>query len=72
MTKVGVSGENLLVETAPGATARLFRDVPQMADDIGAELYGIESKGASLEELFRRATNAQADPRTREEGRSEN
>ena len=65
VTKVGVSGEDLLVETAPGATARLFRDVPQMADDVGAELYGIESKSASLEELFRRATNAS-------EGRSEN
>jgi len=62
VTKVGVSGENLLVEAAPGTTARLFRDVPQMADDIGAELYGIESKSASLEELFRRATNVPGPP----------
>jgi len=71
VTGVGVSGENLLVETAPGETARLFRDVPHIADEIGAELYGIESKSASLEELFRRTTRPPADARTRREGRSE-
>ena len=68
VTKVDVSGENLLVETAPGAAGRLFRDVPRMADDIGAELYGIESKSASLEELFRIATNAPAGPPDEREG----
>ncbi len=61
VVKVGVSGENLLVETTTGTTAQLYRDVPTIADDVGAELYGIESKSASLEELFRRATSVGED-----------
>ena len=71
VTRVGVSGENLLVETTAGTTARLYHDVPKITDDIGAELYGIESKSASLEELFRRATStavADAQQKEKEEG----
>ena len=66
VTGVGVSGENLLVETTAGTTAGLYHDVPKIADGIGAELYGIESKSASLEELFRRATNPAAEAQTKE------
>ena len=66
--KVEVSGENLLVETTQDSSSRLYSDVPRIALEVGAELYGIESKSASLEELFRRATSPSEDGRTESKG----
>jgi ABC-2 type transport system ATP-binding protein len=60
VTKVEIAGENLLVETTQDSSSRLYDDAPPLARQIGAELYGIESKSASLEELFRRATTTTA------------
>ena len=60
VVSVEVSGENILVETnreAPEGV--LYRDVPKLAQEVGARLYGIESKSASLEELFRRAVSSE-------------
>ncbi|MGP8124832.1 MAG: ABC transporter ATP-binding protein [Nitrososphaerales archaeon] len=52
-----VSGENIVVEAQKGSGDRLYDDVPGLARQVGARLYGVESKNASLEELFRRATS---------------
>jgi ABC-2 type transport system ATP-binding protein len=58
VVRVEISGDNIVVETKEGLVSRLYKDVPQVADDVGAELYGIESKGASLEELFRKTVSS--------------
>jgi ABC-2 type transport system ATP-binding protein len=57
VVSVEVSGENLVVETSQGAPeGQLYVDVPRLTAQVHAKLYGIESKSASLEELFRKAT----------------
>ncbi|MCL5067987.1 MAG: ABC transporter ATP-binding protein [Thaumarchaeota archaeon] len=58
VTGVELSGENISVETEEGLGKQLYFEVPKLASEVGAELYGIESKGASLEELFRRAVSS--------------
>ena len=57
--RVEVVGENITVESVEGKGRQLYHDVPKLADEIGVQLTGIESKSASLEELFRRATGSQ-------------
>jgi ABC-2 type transport system ATP-binding protein len=59
VTSVEVTGESLVVETMQGASeGQLYFDVPKLAAQVHARLYGIESKNASLEELFRKAVSA--------------
>lgn len=57
--RVEVVGENITIESFEGRGRQLYHDVPKLADEIGVQLTGIESKSASLEELFRRATGGQ-------------
>ena len=53
---VSMSGENLVVETnQEAAEGQVYFDIPRLAAQVHAKLYGIESKNASLEELFRKA-----------------
>ena len=59
VVSVEVSGENLIVETREDAAEdQLYFDIPKLAAQIHAKLYGIESKSASLEELFRKAVTS--------------
>ncbi|MGD0396151.1 MAG: ABC transporter ATP-binding protein [Nitrososphaerales archaeon] len=56
---VEVSGENLVVETnQDAAEGQIYVDVPRLAAQVHARLYGIESKNASLEELFKKAVSS--------------
>ena len=50
--------DNIGVRIGPNLGKQLYFEVPKLASEVGAELYGIESKGASLEELFRRAVSS--------------
>jgi ABC-2 type transport system ATP-binding protein len=59
VVSVEVSGENLVVETSQDAAeGQLYLDIPRLAAQVHARLYGIESKNASLEELFRKAVSS--------------
>lgn len=59
VVSVEVSGESLVVETnQEAAEGQLYFDVPRLATQTHARLYGIESKNASLEELFRKAVSS--------------
>ena len=58
VVSVEMSGESLVVETKQDAPeGQLYLDVPKLAAQVHAKLYGIESKNASLEELFRKAVS---------------
>jgi ABC-2 type transport system ATP-binding protein len=60
VVSVEASGENLVVETSSEmAEGQLYLDVPRLAAQVHARLYGIESKNASLEELFRKAVSSE-------------
>jgi ABC-2 type transport system ATP-binding protein len=57
---VETSGENLVVQTKKGTPeGQLYFDVPRLAAQVHARLDGIESKNASLEELFRKAVSSE-------------
>lgn len=59
VSSVEVMGESLVVETKEGTEEnQLYIDVPRLAAQVHAKLYGIESKNASLEELFRKAVSS--------------
>jgi ABC-type multidrug transport system ATPase subunit len=59
VASVEVVGESMVIETAQGGTeGQLYFDVPRLAAQVHARLYGIESKNASLEELFRKAVSS--------------
>lgn len=59
VVSVEVSGENLIVEASQDAVeGELYMDIPKLAVQVHARLYGIESKNASLEELFRKAVSS--------------
>jgi ABC-2 type transport system ATP-binding protein len=60
VVRVDVSGENISVEAKEGQSSRLYEDVARLAKGVHAELNGIESKNASLEELFRRTTSPES------------
>jgi ABC-2 type transport system ATP-binding protein len=59
--KVEVSGENISIEMKEGQSSRLYEDVPKLAKAANSELNSIESKNASLEELFRRTTSSSSE-----------
>ena len=50
---VEVVGNAVIVSAEPGDVSRLYQDVPKIALEVGAQLTGIETKTATLEELFR-------------------
>jgi ABC-2 type transport system ATP-binding protein len=59
VASVEVAGESMVVETKEGtAEDQLYFDVPKLAAQFHAKLYGIESKNASMEELFRKAISS--------------
>ena len=49
-----VIGQDLVVEVEEGSEGSLYADVNEVARKAGVELYGVESKVATLEDLFRR------------------
>jgi len=55
---VEVAGDNISIRTESRRGNVLYQDVLTLAGQIDALLNGIESKGASLEELFRKITSA--------------
>ena len=55
---VEVAGDNISIRTESRRGNLLYQDVLTLAGQIDALLNGIESKGASLEELFRKITSA--------------
>lgn len=49
-----ISGPDLLVEVEEGSETAFYADATAIARELGVELHGIESKVATLEDLFRR------------------
>ncbi len=49
-----VAGRDLVVEVEEGHEAEFYTAISGLAKELGVELYGVESKVASLEDLFRR------------------
>ena len=47
-------GSELMVEVEEGSEAQFYADATDLANQLGLELYGIESRVATLEDLFRR------------------
>ena len=52
--EVFVTGRDLVVEVEEGHEAEFYSAISSLARELGVELYGVESKVASLEDLFRR------------------
>ena len=55
---VDIDGQGLSVRVKEGSDSRLYEDAPRLAKDAGAKIFGIESRSASLEELFRQAVQS--------------
>lgn len=55
---VDIDGQGLTVRVKEGNESKLYEDVPRLAKESGAKIFGIESRSASLEELFRRAVKS--------------
>jgi len=49
-----VAGRDLMVEVEEGHEAEFYTAISGLAKELGVELYGVESKVASLEDLFKR------------------
>jgi len=58
VVEVEVIGDNISIRTESRRGNLLYHDVLSLADQIDALLNGVESKGASLEELFRMLTSS--------------
>jgi ABC-2 type transport system ATP-binding protein len=54
-----LAGTGVSVTTATGEEERLYEDVPKLARGVGAKVRGLESRSASLEELFRLAVEGE-------------
>ena len=53
------AGDDVVVKPSPDSPGdQLYTDVPRLAGQANARLFGIESKNASLEELFRSAVSS--------------
>lgn len=50
-----VEGQELIVMVKEGMNPKLYADVSALASEMRVRIYGIESRSASLEELFRQA-----------------
>ncbi len=50
-----VDGQGLMIRVKEGSESSLYQDAPQIASQVAAKVYGIESRSASLEELFKQS-----------------
>lgn len=55
---IDIDGQGLSVRVKEGSESRLYEDAPRLAKDTVAKIFGIESRSASLEELFKQAVQS--------------
>ncbi len=55
---VDMDGQGLTIKVKEGNESRLYEDAPRLAKEAGAKIFGIESRSASLEELFRQVVRS--------------
>ncbi|MEM3673549.1 MAG: hypothetical protein QW468_04935 [Candidatus Bathyarchaeia archaeon] len=61
VNRVGVDSRGITVGVVSGKDERLYEDVPKLAKQAKAKIFGIESGTASLEELFRLAVKSSSE-----------